>query len=301
MLKKVGYLISYIFFLLFVGLFTILPFRVAYLFSDFVYFILFYLTGYRKKISYENLKKSFPEKTEKEIQKILKQFYHHLGDLLVEGIKGFSMTRKQIVKRHKMVNPEILQSFLDKGQSVICTTAHYNNWEWGTMSGTLQVNGKAMGLYMPLSNPYIDKFMKKTRSGKGTELISIFRTLHGFRDRKDQVYGYMLAADQNPPNARFAYWMTFLNQETACINGPEKYARMFDYPVLFLTINKVKRGYYEIVMEQITDNPNSLDKGEITVRYMRLLEKNIRKTPQYWLWSHRRWKKSRPENKELIG
>jgi len=300
MLKKVGYFITYILFLVFIGFFALLPFRVAYLFSDFLYVILFYITGYRKKVAYTNIRKSFPNKTEQEIQKILKQFYHHLGDLIVEGIKGFSMTRKQVIKRHKILNPEVLQSFTKNNQSTICTTAHYNNWEWGTMSGTLQMEGKAMALYMPLSNPYIDKLMKKIRASRGTELISIFKTLHAFRDRKDETYSYLLAADQNPPNARFAYWMTFLNQETACINGPEKYARMFDYPVLFLNITKVKRGYYQIFIEVITDNPSSSKKGDITVKYMRLLEKEINNNPQYWLWSHRRWKKTRPENKELL-
>jgi len=298
-MKKVAHFISYLFFLFFVGLFAILPFQVVYLISDGLYFVLFYLVGYRKKVAFNNLRRSFPDKSEKEIKKIRKKFYRHLADILVEGIKGFVMTKKQIYKRHHITNPELAQKYIDAGQSVIGVVAHYNNWEWGTMSGSTQVNSNVMVLYKPLSNPFIDKFLKKIRKSFGTELVSIFNTFRAFRERKDKPYMYVLAADQSPSKVKRAIWVDFLNQDTACLHGPEKYARLYNYPVLFLNIQKVKRGRYTITGEVLTESPADLPEGEVTRLYMKRLEKSIRDKPEYWLWSHRRWKKARaaqPEN-----
>lgn len=293
-MKKTGQFITYLLFLFFVGLFAILPFRVLYIFSDGLYVLLFYVAGYRKKVAYSNLKRSFPEKDEREVQIILKKFYKHLADIFVESMKGFAMTKNQVRKRHHLENPEILQPYIKQGKSVMSVVSHYNNWEWGSMSGGVFLDIPVMILYKPLKNKFVDKFLKKIRMNFGTELVSIFRTYQGFKERKDTMYLYVLAADQSPSKLKRAYWVDFLNQDTACLHGPEKYARLFDYPVLYLDIQKEKRGHYTVTAEVLAEKPNELPEGEITRRYMKRLEKAIRQAPQYWLWSHRRWKKKRP-------
>ncbi len=294
-MKKAGYFISYLFFLFFVGLFAIMPFRVVYILSDGLSFLLFHVIKYRRKVVSDNLYRSFPEKSDKERKVIMKRFYKHLGDILVESIKGFAMTKKQVYKRHHIVNPELAQRYLDAGKGVIGVVAHYNNWEWGTMSGSTQLNANVMILYKPLSNPYIDKFLKNIRNSFGTELISIFKTYKAFKERQNKPYLYVLAADQSPSKLKRAIWVDFLNQDTACLHGPERYARLFNLPVLYLDIQKQKRGFYTLTGEVMTSDPSSLPEGEVTKLYMKRLEKSIREKPEFWLWSHRRWKKTRKE------
>lgn len=298
-MKKAAHFILYLLFLFFIGLFAILPFRVIYVISDGLRFLLFYVIGYRKKVVYSNLRRSFPEKDEAEIHRIAKRFYNHLADVLVESIKGFAMTRKQVYNRHHLINPEVVQEYINHGQSVIGVVAHYNNWEWGSMSGSVNLDADVMILYKPLSNPFIDRFLTNIRKSFGTELVSIFRTYKGFKERQNKPYLYVLAADQSPSKVRKAYWVDFLNQDTACLHGPEKYARLYNYPVFYLNIQKVKRGYYTVSGELLTERPADLPDGEVTRLYMKRLEQSIKQAPEYWLWSHRRWKKKhskQPEN-----
>jgi KDO2-lipid IV(A) lauroyltransferase len=266
-----------------------------YILSDIIYLLFFYVIKYRKKVVFNNLKRSFPEKSEKEIRIIGNKFYKHLCDILLEGIKGFKISKKQILKRHRLTNPGFLNDYFNRGQSVIVATAHYSNWEWGSLSGGLQTKYKLLGFYKPLANKYVDELLKKSRAKCGMSLISIFETYKTFDKHKDDVFAYILASDQSPSNYKKAYWMNFLNQETACLHGIEKYAKMFNLPVLYIHIYRIKRGYYEIEMKKILEDPSKCHEGEVTKLYMEFLEKIIKENPYQWLWSHKRWKRSREE------
>lgn len=242
-----------------------------------------------------NLQTSFPAKTEKEIIAIERNFFRHLTDIFVEGIKVFSMSHKEIVKRHKLVNSELLESYLANQQSLIVVTGHYGNWEWGALSAPLQVNMNFLALYKRIQNPHIDDFIKSNRSRAGTHLYNIKDTSIAFETFHNKSTAFLLAADQSPGLKHLdrSYWINFLNQDTPCLYGPEKYARKYNLPVIYLEILKVKRGYYELHLEDLVPNPSELQDGEITKLFMNRLEQTIIKAPEFWLWSHRRWKRKR--------
>jgi Lauroyl/myristoyl acyltransferase len=285
--------VYYLIFRLFTGLFFLFPFWVLFIISNLFYYLAFYIIGYRKKVVMSNLKNAFPEKSEAEIYNITKKFYKYLADIMVESLKGFTMSRKDIIKRHKILNPEILESYFEKNISIIGVSGHYGNWEWGSMSGGLQVKHHNVAYYKTLSNPYIDRFLKRSRQKCSTQLVSITETFDTFLTNKDNACAFLMIADQSPSNADRAIWINFLGIETAFLHGPEKYARMYNLPVLYIDIRPVRRGYYELELIPITDAPNELKEGELTRLYGNILEQRIRERPQYWIWSHRRWKHSR--------
>jgi KDO2-lipid IV(A) lauroyltransferase len=264
-----------------------------YVFSDLMYFVLYYVVGYRRKIVEMNLKNSFPEKNREEVKKLSKKFYSHLCDITLESIKGFTMSPDEIRKRHHILNPEMADSYFARGISVIAEPAHYNNWEWGSLSPGLQLKYPIVCFYKPLSNNRTDEHAKLHRAKFGTQLKSIGLTASTFENLKDTPTAYIMAADQSPSNLKDCYWINFLNRDTAWLHGPEKYARLYNIPVVFVDIQKIKRGYYELELILITDDPASLTEGEITRRYAKHLEKSIINEPAFWLWSHKRWKHSR--------
>jgi KDO2-lipid IV(A) lauroyltransferase len=274
-------------------LLRVMPFRVMYFFSDLVYFFLYHVVAYRRKAVELNLKNSFPEKDQKEIHKLMKKFYHHLCDISLESLKGFTMSPKQIVKRHHILNPELADKFFGQGISVIAEPGHYNNWEWGSLSPGLQMKYPIVCFYKPLSNKLTDAYLKTHRAKFGTKLESIRFTARAFEGMKGTPAVFIMAADQSPSNMKDCYWIDFLHRETAWLHGPEKYARLYNMPVIYVDIQKVKRGYYALKLVVLTENPASLPDGEITRLYAGQLEKSIINEPAYWLWSHRRWKHSR--------
>lgn len=284
----VFYLMKILIFLL-----RIMPFGLIYVFSDLTYFVLYYLVGYRRKVVVSNLRSSFPEKSPAEITKLTKQFYHHLSDISVESIKGFSMGKSEIISRHHLLNPELADAYFEKGKSIICVPAHLNNWEWGSMSAGIQVKYPVVAFYKPMSNKAVDNLGKKQRSHFNTSLASVKRTADTFRDLEQTAIGFLMVADQSPSNTKDCYWVDFLNHDTPCLHGPEKYARLYNFPVIYVDIRKVKRGFYEIELIPLADNPALLPDGEITRLYMSHLEQSILKQPSNWLWSHRRWKHRR--------
>jgi KDO2-lipid IV(A) lauroyltransferase len=271
-------------------LMAILPFRLAYGISDFFFLIIYYLIGYRKKVVMENLHLAFPDKSDEELRKISRNFFHYLADLMIEGIKGISMTKKQVLRRHKLLNPEILQPYYDKGISVIGVTGHYGNWEWGAFSGGIQVPHTLIALYKPISNPWLDDFMRRRRAQFNCRLASIKETYATFENTQDETVAYMMVADQSPTNLQESFWLNFLGQETACLHGPEKYARLYKLPVFYVDIQRTKRGFYEMTLTLLADDISSWEPGKLTGLFMKELEKRITERPQYWLWSHRRWK-----------
>jgi len=284
---------GYCFFYLFSMLVGLLPFPLLYKFSDFLSFFLRRIIKYRRSVIIANLRNSFPEIGNDEITAIEKRVYLNLADITVEGIRAFTMDKDQILARHRILNPEIMDPYFEAGQGVIIVTGHYGNWEWGALSPALQTRFKIVGFYKPLKNKFIDSFARKNRSRYGTYLSSIRETTKTFEDNKGKAVIYLMAADQSPSNRDAAYWVNFLGRDTAFLHGPEKHARINNYPVVFVAIRRVKRGFYELELSILAENPASLPDGEITRRYAEQLELLIKEDPANWLWSHRRWKLTR--------
>jgi len=280
-------------FLFFVFLIGLLPFPLLYLLSDFGQFFLHRIMGYRKKVILSNLKACFPGLEEHELDVIVGQVYKNLADVIAEGIKGFSMLKGTVKKRHFIINPEVIEPFLEQGKSVIALPAHFNNWEWGSMSPGLFTKHPIIAFYKPLSNTYINRFMKWSRAKFRTTLASIYETSLVFEHHANTPSVYIMASDQSPSNASKSYWIRFLGRETAFLHGPEKYARMYNYPVMYVDVQRVKRGYYTLEAVLLTDDPASLPEGELTLMYAEKLGESIRKNPGSWLWSHKRWKLTR--------
>jgi len=267
--------IIYIFFLISINIIAIIPFWFLYGFSDFLAFLLFYVFKYRKETILTNLRNSFPEKSEKEIRSIARKAYRNLSDIIIESIKAFTISNKRICNRFKIINPELLDEYYSKNQSIIGVAGHYGNWEWGALAGGLQIKHKGIAIYKPLSNKYIDKFLRRTRAANGATLESIKSTSSTFEKYSHETCIFMLVADQSPSNMKEAVWTSFLNQETACLHGPEKYAKRYNYPVVFVNIQRVKRGYYELRFSKLVDEPLKTSDGEITKIYMSKLEELI--------------------------
>jgi KDO2-lipid IV(A) lauroyltransferase len=286
--------ISYLLFRFFIFLLKILPFWLIYLISDLLSFLLRSIFGYRKQVIRTNLEKSFPSKSSEEINLIIKDVYKNLADIMVEGIKGASLNDEQVQERYKFVNPEILdQCFKDK-RSVILVAGHYNNWEWAALSPPFFFKHHIVALYKRLHNKYLNAYMKTSRSNTGETLYELRDTALAFEKhaKSDKASLFLLAADQSPSNTEHAYWLNFLGRRTACLHGPEKYARQYNLPVVFSYPRRVKRGFYEVKTEWLVEEPTSLKDGEVTKAFMNRLEEIIIDDPGGWLWSHKRWKHS---------
>jgi KDO2-lipid IV(A) lauroyltransferase len=288
-------LIGAFFFILAIGFIWILPAPVLYMFSNLMCFFTYRIMGYRRDVVRKNLVGSFPGISEKEIERLTKLFYKNLADIFLEGIWAFTMSKKQILKRYKVLNPEVLEQFYDSGQSVIGVTGHYTNWEWGSLSASYQTKLNVVAFYKPMNNRYIDKIAKWNRSRFGTTLAPIKDTTLTFQKNKEKRTIYLMVSDQGMPKefANKAYWIKFLNRDTAFLHGLEKHAKANNLPVVYIDIQRVKRGYYTYELSVLTSNPLELKDGCLTEMYVRKLESVILKKPENWLWSHNRWKLSR--------
>lgn len=235
---------------------------------------------------------SFPEKSEKEIKIIVNQFYQHFSDLISESFKGFTISKKNIKRRLIPNNQDLLNQFKD--QNIILIGGHYNNWEICGQGLPLYFDHKMYAIYKPLSNQFFDKKMRSSREKFGLNMIPMKETKNCFNDFTDQPKAIVFGSDQSPSNPNRAYWLKFLNQDTGFLFGAEKYAREFNWPVIYVSIIKNKRGFYRMNYEIISVDSKSTSNGEIISKFSELLEKDIRNTPQYWLWSHNRWKHKKP-------
>lgn len=282
----------------FIYLISLLPFPLLYLLSDFLYFIIFYVTGYRKKIVLQNLRNSFPHKTEKEIDRLCKDFFHYLCDLMLETLKPLTMSKKSIVDRCKFdpASLALFQKLADENRSLILVMGHFGNWEWSGHPFSILLKHRLYVLYHPLTNKHFDKLMYLIRSRNGTRMIDMKYAYKEMLLHRDELTATAFIADQTPqPNN--AYWTTFLNQETPVFKGTEVIAKKLNLPVVYASIKRVKRGYYEMYAEVLVDNPAATADGEISEIHTRRLEKDIIEQPEIWLWSHRRWKHRRPAAK----
>ena len=222
-----------------------------------------------------------------------KQFFHNLSDITVESIKGMSMSKKNLLKHYKVLNPELEHKYYDEGRSIIGIGSHYANWEWGVLSFAYQFKHKCVGLYKPLTNKFIDKYIVKARAVGGIELVSIKKTGLIFKREKTEPNMYIMVSDQSPSNLERAQWFTFLNQDTAWLHGADFYARRYKLPVIYGDVQRVKRGYYEVTLRDVEANPENAEQSEITRKFMEIMEEIIIKNPANWLWSHKRWKHKR--------
>ncbi len=276
----------------FIYLISIVPFRILYLISDFLYLIIFHVFGYRRKVVEENLKNSFPEKSSEEIIQISKKYFQYLCDIILETLKKINLTKKEILEHCTFHNAELVDKLFAENKSVILLMGHYGNWELAGSSFSLSCKHPLYVIYKPLSNKYFEQRMRTSRTMFGTKLIKMENTLKDILSNKNNCAAYAFIADQTPSNHN-AYWTNFLNQDTAMFTGAEKLAKKLNSPVVFINIVKIKRGHYEIFAEMLSENPKETNENEIIESYTRRLEKEITKTPETWLWSHRRWKQKR--------
>lgn len=273
---------------------SLLPFPILYLISDLLAFVLEYIVKYRKVVIWNNLKLSFPQKSEKELKDIQHKFYKHFSDIVIEGIKGFSISEKQVRKRISFEGLEDVHRFYKEKRDVIIATGHYGNWELPGTTISLYIENDPVALYKPLSNPFFDKKAKISRSTFGVRLIAMseFKAMCLQKPTIPRVFG--LITDQSPSNPEKCYWTKFLNQDTGVLFGTEKYAKELDAPVFYMSIQRQKRGFYHVVYTLIEEFPNETNYGEITEKHTKYLEQDIINKPENWLWSHKRWKHKKP-------
>lgn len=275
---------------------SLLPLSLLYVLADAMYSVVFHLAGFRKKVVWNNLRNAFPDQSPAELKAVMKAFYRHFCDLIVESIRMISIPEEEARRRCPFRNPEVLEAHYRAGKSVILTAGHYNSWEWMAMVFDVQAPHQTIAVYSPLSNSFFDRVLKASRGKFGTTLVPKNDIGDFIKQQRDQLNLYILVADQSPTYAKKVYWTKFLNQETAVASGPEKLAKLFDMPVVFCHVYKLRRGYYEVVLEDVEPRPKDAPHGSITQAHVRLLEKDIMAAPQYWLWTHRRWKRRRREN-----
>ncbi len=291
-------IVNYLLYYLFIIPLSLLPFRALYGVSDFLYVVLYRLVGYRTKVVQLNLKNSFPEKSDDELKLIEKLFYHHLCDVIVETFKSFTISEKEILRRMVLTNPELPNEYFAKGKSLLLAGGHYNNWEWIATSLHQQIKHTAAALYTPLSNTFFEQKMRQTRGRFGLLMIPTKSATAFFDAYRDQLTATVFGIDQSPRHPNKCHWTHFLNQDTGVMFGIEKYAKEMDYPVLFAQIDKVKRGYYSLQFSLLTDQPRNEADGMIVERATQLLEQQIIALPEYWLWTHKRWKHKRVKSEE---
>nr|WP_255710096.1 lysophospholipid acyltransferase family protein [Pontibacter harenae] len=280
---------------------SLLPLSVLYLLSSFLYLLVYYVIGYRKKVVLQNLRNSFPDKGEQEIKRICKDFYKQFTDVIVEILKLASMSKSEMQSRITFTNQELLDNFVQQGKPVITMGAHVGNWEWILPAGAVQFSFPAEGIYKPLTNAFFEEFMLHVRSNLGARLIKMKETMRDFVKNRKVPRVIAMLSDQTPPFGEIHYWTNFLHQETAFYVGAEKLSNSFNYPVLYLDVQRAKRGHYILTFETITDGQQDLSamgvEYSITEIFAQKLEATLRRSPADYLWTHKRWKHKRPQAK----
>lgn len=275
---------------------ALLPMRMLYLYSDFLYIIIYKLIRYRLRVVRRNMKASFPEKTDEELHRLERDFYHHFADYIVETIKLAHISLEEVQQRAFLKNPEMVDRLMREGHTCfVLLMGHYGNWEWFSSAGSRFENSRIYQIYRPLNSKAIDRLFINLRTRFGSYGIKKNDTIRDIMQLKKEGTRSVVIflADQTPSKANLHYWTTFLNQDSSILNGPERIARKLNLPVIFLDTRKVKRGYYTVEMKLITDKPKETPENWITEQYARLMEQCILRNPAYWLWTHKRWKHKR--------
>ncbi len=268
---------------------SLLPLGILYGISSFFYFIIYKIFKYRRKVVWNNLKNSFPGKSDQELQAIEKSFYKYLCDLIIETVKGYSMSRAQVKSRVVFKETQIYDELYNQKKSGIVVLGHQGNWEWVCKAAPLWVKNRLAIVYKPLSDKKFESFMMKTRSEFGAIQVPMSGVAKFILTQKEPFL-LILLADQTPSDAKSSHWVRFLEQETAILPGPSKLSKKYNLPIIYHGIRKIKRGYYECTPKLIVEETNSLSELEITDIHVHELEQEIRLQPETWLWSHRRWK-----------
>ncbi len=285
----IGKKIAYFLFLAFVTFFRIIPFWILYIISDGMYLLLYKIVGYRKSVVRKNIDYVFPEKSIREKREIERKFYKNLTDLILESLKGYTISKKEALKRFQIKNPELIAKYYKEGKSVIMTVAHMGNWEIGNAAVVKGFKHSPIVLYKPLSNKFIDDFLYKQRSRFGAQMVSIYNTSRFFILNKMNLNAYYMVADQYTPSKKRKR-VLFFGKDTPFLHGPETYSRKYDLPVIYMEVQKVKRGHYLATLSVLEDEPSKLKEAELTKKYALKLEESIKKYPDTWMWSHKRWK-----------
>ena len=268
-----------------------LPFRILYSISDGVYLLVYYVIGYRKKVVLSNLKLAFPEKSEKEITKISKKFYHHFADVFIEMIKFFTVSKQEVYKRYKFTNIEFFEELYKDGKSVILMGPHYANWEW-IMSLDAFVKYKGYAAFTRVENPYFNDKVLKSRAKFGTNLILTSKLIteikHNQKNDIQAMYG--LLSDQSPQLSKTFYWREFFGVKVPIHTGAEMLAKRYDMNMVYIETKKIKRGYYETSFSLITNEVSKFPDYKLTDIFLEKVEKQVRTQPEYYFWTHKRFK-----------
>tara|TARA_R110002020_G_scaffold21009_6_gene71396 strand:+ start:54846 stop:55745 length:900 start_codon:yes stop_codon:yes gene_type:complete len=267
-----------------------LPFRLFYLFSDLVYVLVYYVVGYRKKVVLQNLELTFPGKDRPELLRIRKDFYHHLCDMFLEMVKTMALSKANLEKRFRIENMELLRNLEDK-KTVLVLCSHYANWEWN-VSINNYIDTKGYAVYQKIGNKYFDRLIKKIRSRWNTVPIQQKDTVKTIiRNEQQGIRGvFGMVSDQSPMVSKAQYWSDFMGIRVPIFNGAEVIARKLDLSVVFLRVSKVKRGHYRAEFIPIAASAKNTSPNEITEKFLRETEKQIRQQPAHYLWTHKRWK-----------
>ena len=267
---------------------ALLPLRILYVLSDFIYVLLYYVTGYRKSVVLDNLQNAFPEKSGEELKTIARKFYRNFCDQWIETLKLLTISKEQL-NRRMTGNWEVFSKLYAEDKDTYALVGHSFNWEWLNVVWQYNVQQQCACFYQPVSNPAFDKIMQRIRTVSGTWLISM-KAKKGMQRLKNVRFVLGLAADQNPADIKNAAWLPFMHREAPFFKGPEKLARRSGAAVVFTATRKIKRGHYRLHFELVTDNASTMPEGELTERYVKFMEQQLEAQPENWLWSHRRWK-----------
>jgi KDO2-lipid IV(A) lauroyltransferase len=273
-----------------------LPFRMLYAFSDFVYLLVFYVVRYRRKTVQNNLKIALPHLSEAEHKRIEKEFYHYMCDMFLEMIKTLSISAEEMDKRFRFTNIEVIREYEKKQKSIVLMFAHYASWEWSVIMGK-HTKFKAFGIYKKIQNPYFDKMMRDIRSKFDAELISTKSTIKEITQNQEKgilgLYGFI--SDQTPRPQKTHYWEEFMGRMAPIHTGGEMLAKKLDMSTVFMKVEKVKRGYYQATFIPLAENSREVPDYQITYRFIKEVEKQILEKPEYYFWTHKRWKHSKKD------
>ncbi len=276
-------------------LISILPLEILYLKSTALYYVAYYIAGYRKKVVMQNLQLVFPEKTEAERVQIAKQFYRHLCDIIFETIKSLTISEREISRRFQFENLELLDSYYKENRNILLMCGHYASWEWsGILAKKMPYQG--LGVYKKLDNPYFDALVKKIRSRFGGEIISnkkVVPVLFRKAARNEKTVTLILS-DQTPKRNAFKHRDTFMGINVPVFTGTEELAKKLDFSTMYFHVEKRKRGYYTATFVPLAKYPNEYPDYEITRLFLNEVEKQIKSRPGLYLWSHKRWKLREP-------
>lgn len=277
---------------------AILPMSWLYKLSDIFYFFIYKVAGYRKKVVRRNLKASFPEKSESELLQLERAFYHHFSDYVVETIKLGHISLEELQRRALLRNPEVIDELMRKGHTcIVLLMGHYGNWEWFSGSTTRFEDSRIYQIYRPLTNLAFDRLFIHLRTQFGSYGIRKNDTIRDvIKLKQEKIRSVVIfIADQTPSKNNLHYWTDFMHQDTPFLTGAERIARKLDLPVAFLDVKQTKRGYYTTDIELLTEHAKETPEFWITEEYARRMEKTIKRAPENYLWTHRRWKYKRSD------